>query len=159
VSPGLHVVRTARGYCWEGSAADWGRSDARRCFIGNFIHDPWFSDSSTTTNGYVVCAATPWSRKVVKIALTRKLPLAQRNPSGSPLRRRPWAIKLSSAQKCVAFTGATGTIAGRAVAYGCVPRGYLLGEPRRTGATWTIWYAAGYKARHISRATIAEAWW
>jgi hypothetical protein len=154
----LHVAQARRGFCWTGSLADSGRTDAWRCFIGNFIHDPCFSDPSKPAPRFVVCASTPWSRRVVKIVLTRKLPRGQRNPAGSPLRRAPWAVELASGKRCLALTGATGTIAGRGVSYGCLGGGYLLGTPRRA-KTWTIFYAAGYKARRASRVAIAEAWW
>jgi hypothetical protein len=154
----LHVAQTRRGFCWTGSLADSGRSDAWRCFIGNFIHDPCFSDPSKSAPRFVVCAPTPWSRKVVKIVLTRKLPLGQRNPAGSALRRAPWGIQIVSGNRCLALTGATGTIVGRGVSYGCVGGGYLLGTPRRA-KPWTIFYAARYKARRASRVAIAEAWW
>jgi hypothetical protein len=159
LSSGLHVSRTRRGFCWVGSLADSGRSDAWRCLSGNLIHDPCFSDKSKPGPSFVVCPSTPWSRAVVKIVLTRKLPLGQANPAGSPLRRAPWAIEVASGKKCLALTGATGQIAGRGVSYGCVGGGYLLGTPRRAKPTWTIFYAAGYKARRATRVTIAEAWW
>jgi hypothetical protein len=155
----LHVAQTRRGFCWAGSLADSGRTDAWRCFIGNVIYDPCFSDPSKRAQRFVVCASTPWSRRVTKLVLTRRLPLGQRNPAGSPLRRAPWAIQLASGKRCLALTGATGTIAGRGVAYGCLGGGYLLGEPRRAKPTWTIFYAAGYKARRASRVAIEEAWW
>lgn len=159
LSPSLHVVRARRGFCWTGSLADSGRGDAWRCLIGDRIYDPCFSDRSGAATGFVVCALTPWSAKAVKIVLTRKLPLAQRNRSGAPMRRAPWAIKLESGKACTALTGATGTIRGQGVAYGCFGGGYLLGAPRRTVPTWTISYAAGYKARRVTRVAIAEAWW
>ena len=155
----LHVAQTRRGFCWTGSLADSGRTDAWRCLVGNLIHDPCFSDVTKPAPSFVVCAPTPWSRKVVKITLTRKLPLGQRNPAGDPLRRAPWALMLRSGKKCLALTGATGTIAGRGVAYGCVGGGYLLGTPRRARHMWTISYAAGYKAHRVARVAIAEAWW
>ena len=159
VSPRLHVAQTRRGFCWTGSLADAGRTDAWRCLIGNAIHDPCFSDVTKPAPRFVLCAPTPWSRRVVEIVLVRKLPLGQKNPAGDPLRRAPWAIRLGTGKKCLALTGATGTIAGRGVAYGCLGGGYLLGEPRRAKHTWTSSYAAGYKAHRVSRVAIAEAWW
>jgi hypothetical protein len=159
LSAGVHVVRARRGYCWTGSGAAYLRRDAWRCFIGNEIYDPCFADPSGSVTGFVVCSFwMPWSNRVVKILLTRRLPASQRNPGGAVTRRDPWAVKLRSGKGCTTFTGATGTIAGKGVHYGCVGGGYLLASPRRA-RTWTITYAASYKARSTRRVAIAEAWW
>src|SRR5512133_1075667 len=42
IAPGIHVARTARGYCWTTSGVEGGR-DTWRCFLGNLIYDPCFS--------------------------------------------------------------------------------------------------------------------
>ena len=47
IAPGVHVLRTAHGYCWEPSAVE-SRRYAWRCFKGNFILDPCFSMTPIT---------------------------------------------------------------------------------------------------------------
>jgi hypothetical protein len=159
VIPRLHVVRSRRGYCWTGSLADSGRVDAWRCFIGNVIHDPCFSDLVRKVKGYVVCASAGWSSRVVKIVLTRRLPLARANRPNEPFDRPPWSIRLAGGKGCTAFTGATGTIAGQGISYGCAGGGVLVGLPRRTKPAWTIGYAPSFKSRRATRVAITQAWW
>jgi hypothetical protein len=61
--------------------------------------------------------------------------------------------------RCVALTGATGAIAGFGIDYGCKGGGVLAGEPRRSSAPWTIFYARSFKAGTLDERQIAEAWW
>src|SRR4051812_41136067 len=54
IATGVNVSKSGNGYCWEGSIADT-RSDAWRCFLGNLILDPCFSNE-TATSDFVICA-------------------------------------------------------------------------------------------------------
>src|SRR3954471_7285830 len=53
IASGVQIARSASGYCWTNSGAD-ARSDAYRCFVGNFIHDPCFADQTSSAK-YVLC--------------------------------------------------------------------------------------------------------
>jgi hypothetical protein len=153
----VRVGKTGDGYCWEGSIADT-RPDAWRCFLGNFILDPCFSND-TGTSKFVICADSPWS-PVTKLSLTKKLPRSLANPAKSdPTTGRPWAIELIDSTRCVALTGATGAIAGLGIDYGCAEGSVLAGEPRRTNAMWTIFYGASFKAGTLNERQIAQVWW
>jgi hypothetical protein len=157
VATGLTIAKTARGHCWEGSIAD-GRADAWRCFLGNYILDPCFSNGQSLSR-FVLCAASPWSR-LVKLRLTKNLPLAFANHNpGWPTVRPPWAIKLVGGPRCVAVTGATGAIAGLGLDYSCSNGGLLAGRPHRKGRSWTIFYAPSYRAKELGTRHISEAWW
>lgn len=153
----MTVDRTARGYCWTGSLTD-SRSDAWRCFLGNLILDPCFSNE-TGTSSFVVCADDPWSG-VSKLILTKPLPQDMANSQTSdPTASAPWAVELGDGTQCVFLTGATSVIAGLRINYGCAGGGVLVGEPRRQSDARTIFYGSGYKANAVTELPIAEAWW
>jgi hypothetical protein len=117
IASGVTVAKNGRGYCWEGSAAD-ARPDAWRCFLGNFILDPCFSNE-TGTSGFVVCAESPWS-SVTKLRLTKPLPQSLANDeSGDPTVGVPWSLKLTDGTECGLLTGATSVVAGLRISYGC----------------------------------------
>jgi hypothetical protein len=157
LAAGVNIGKSGEGYCWEGSIADT-RPDAWRCFLGNFILDPCFSNEAGTSV-FVLCADSPWS-SVTKLTLTKVLPRSLANPEASdPTNGRPWGLELTDGTQCVGLTGATGAIAGLGIAYGCKGEGVLAGEPRRRSATWTIFYGSSFKASSLSERPIAEAWW
>ena len=68
-TPSIHV-QTRSGYCYSGSLAI-DRTDAWRCFVGNFIYDPCFS--SSIAPGEVVCPDLAITGGI-EINLTRRLP-------------------------------------------------------------------------------------
>ena len=155
VASGIRVGKTAAGYCWTGSLADW-RGDAFRCFVGNYIHDPCFADQTGSAH-YVLCPLYTPDAKALRINLTKKLP--PNSASGDPTRHPPWAVKTASGKWCTKFTGATGSIAGMGITYGCTGGGILLGNPRRNTKLWTIFYASGYKASQFRPVALKSAWW
>jgi hypothetical protein len=157
IANGVKVNKTGRGYCWTGSGADT-RPDAWRCFLGNLILDPCFSNEMGTST-FVICADSPWS-SVTKLRLTESLPRSQGNAEKTdPTAGRVWALELTDGTRCVALTGATGAIAGLGIAYGCDGGGVLAGEPRRANPIWTIFFAPSFKSRVLDERQIAEAWW
>jgi hypothetical protein len=156
VAAGIHISKRARGYCWTGSLAD-PRSDAWRCFLGNFILDPCFS-RATLDAASVLCAESPWS-SVVRLTLTRRLPRRYRNPVRPLKHRPPWALRLTRGKKCTMLTGATDVIAGQRINYGCAGGGVLLGLPDRASRAWTIFFAAGFQAKSYTTEEINQAWW
>lgn len=78
VAAGVKITKAADGYCWTGSSSDSGRPDAWRCFLGNYILDPCFSNEADIS-GFVLCAASPWS-SVMKLRLTKSLPRSLGEP-------------------------------------------------------------------------------
>lgn len=155
VAAGIRIARTTSGYCWTTSIAD-ARGDAFRCFVGNNIHDPCFADQTGSAH-YVLCPLYTPAAKVLRINLTKKLPL--NSASGDPTRYPPWALKTVSGKWCTRFTGATGNVAGMAMTYGCTGGGLLLGSPRRSTTTWKIFYASSYKAKQYRSIALRSAWW
>jgi hypothetical protein len=157
IAAGVKIKRTARGYCWTSSGAD-SRPDAWRCFLGNYILDPCFSNQANATR-FVLCAESPWSR-LVRLKLTKALPLSLANKeTGRPTAKAPWAIELIGGTRCTALTGATGAIAGLGLDYGCTNGGLLAGTPRRDAGAWWIFYAPSYRAKALTTKHISQAWW
>jgi hypothetical protein len=155
IAIGVHVARSASGYCWTAAGAD-ARGDAYRCFNGNFIHDPCFAESHRAT--YVLCPLYFPGSNVLRINLTKKLPA---NPGArNPMRYAPWAVRTVSGKWCSLFTGAGDRIAGLWVRYGCSGGGLLLGTPhRRSSSPWTIFYVSGYKSTQYRPVDLVSAWW
>jgi hypothetical protein len=157
LAAGVRVAREGRGYCWTGSGAD-ARADAWRCFRGNYIHDPCFSDDAGGAK-YVVCPLYRPGSKVLRLRLTKPLPVSMGNRRTDPTRHAPWAVRLASGLWCESLTGATGEIAGMPVSYGCDHGSYLLGSPDRRKPDWTIFYAANAKTSTLAQVTLRSAWW
>ena len=151
----VRVAKAARGYCWTTSSTD-SRSDAFRCFVGNFIHDPCFSNETVTT-AYVLCPLYTPVSKVLRIVLTKPLPGSGR--AGDPTRYPPWALRLSNRVWCEILSGATGLIAGMRIIIGCRDGGTLLGNPQRSSSTWTIFYTPKGATTEYHSVNISEAWW
>jgi hypothetical protein len=97
---------------------------------------------------------------VVKLTLTKALPHGMANAGTTePTAKQPWAVKLADGMECVAFTGATGVVAGLGISYGCSDGGVLAGEPHRPSATWTIFFGSSFNAKTLAAQPIAQAWW
>jgi len=158
IARGIHITRAAPGYCWTNSSADRAGA-AFRCFVGNVIHDPCFANFALTPVTYVVCPLYHPGSSVLRINLTRKLPQGSRTGDPNPMDYPPWAVKTTSGKWCERLTGATGSVVGLGVSYGCEGGGLLLGEPRRGTPLWSASYAGGYKATRYHRITLGSAWW
>jgi hypothetical protein len=155
IAKGVRISKTVRGYCWTSSLSD-GRSDAFRCFVGNYIHDPCFANTPRSATAVVCPTAWPGS-PVLRIKLTKPLPP---NPArGDPTQRPPWALRLANGRWCLFLDGATSVIAGMRINYGCKGGKVLLGIPRRGSPTWTIFFAGGFNATQYQAVEIRSAWW
>lgn len=130
VSPELTVGHRGTGSCWA-SSLTFPAADTWRCQERNTIRDPCFSASPGARA--VVCFSDPW-RPVTVLELTRPLPAREQAGGPTP----PWAIETTDDRRCTLFTGATGTIAGEPVSYGCTDGSVLFGTPDRSTPLWTI---------------------
>jgi hypothetical protein len=155
-APGLTIARTVKGRCFAGSIAD-PRSDAWRCFIGNSIADPCFSDPAVAS--WVLCPedGTPFGTTVVRLALAKALPKNLANKS-SPGVGNPWTLKLAGGMVCTFLTGATYAYHGKRVNYGCDRKTFLAGNPDRSGPTWTITLGTGPKSQPRRAVILVAAW-
>jgi hypothetical protein len=153
---GVAIAKTVNGSCWTGSS-ETARATAFRCLVGNEILDPCFASAATDPLGYVLCPQPRPGSPLVRITLTGALPA---NPvTGSPTRYAPWAVETARGNWCELATGANGTIDGLPVSYSCGAAGFLLGEPERAHALWTIQSAADANSQRMLRIPLRSAWW
>ena len=156
IASGIQVGHVARGSCWTTSIAD-SRTDAFRCTVGNYIHDPCFASSPGGPTVYVLCPMYTPAAKVLRINLTKALPS---HAGGSdPMHYPPWAIQTATGKWCTAITGATSMVAGMRVSYGCIGGGVLLGSPHRASANWRMFYATSYDAGASRLVPLRSVWW
>lgn len=123
------LAATRRGRCWTSSFVN-GR--LYRCLQGNFIMDPCWKEP---TRHSVVCLGVPWSTKVRRLDLTRRLP---RTAAYGP---RLWGLRIGGGVdvNCGVSMGAGGTVQGHPISYVC-RRGWVLvgSHPDRSSPLWTM---------------------
>lgn len=134
IAPDLTVDQKVEGTCF-GNSSKVQRADAWRCSSGNMIIDPCFSG---TSGGPLACSSTPWTKSVTQLTLTRPLP-APFVTRATSTDGSAFAIELANGQRCSLIGGATGSIAGRRINYGC-PGGTGLGDIDRSAGLWSIYY-------------------
>lgn len=152
IAPGVHVTRTAKGYCWTQSSLE-GRRFAWRCFKRNYILDPCFS--SARHAHFVLCPTKPWSDDVIRLRLTRRLPGWESRVFNQGL---PVGVWTTTGKRCVHSSDATSEIRRKPITYQCPHGGLLLGFVRRGTRLWTVQYLSSYKAK-LTRVGITDAWW
>jgi hypothetical protein len=158
LTAGLHVLgKVVRGSCWEGAVLDQ-RSDAWRCTHGDRLYDPCFVNG-VGVGSLAACPLTPWGRRVVLLRLTKKLPLHYANRNRPVTHLLPWGIVTGSGKHCFMLSGATATVAGQRINYGCSGGGQLIGSPQRDTSRWTILFERNFNAHQLTSVGIAAAWW
>ena len=161
-SPALAVSDLGSGSCNPGSDVITGVS-VYRCFAGNLVIDPcWATTSADATSSSGLCMQAPWStsgEKVEASGLTAGTARSKLNLDD------PWAVQLTSGQRCLAAQGAHEKYQGSPLNYGCASSGgspaiTLLGSPDRTTAYWTFKSVAlsGTQMVPGPTATVAVAW-
>ena len=139
LSSDLKVVKRVSGTCWTGSIAV-DEPYAWRCLAGNAIYDPCFAGDGYTHTRELVCDPQPWDSKVIILHLTKTLPRADANRSGSSSdSARSWAIELSNGDKCFLGTGANGIRGSVVMAYFC-QSGNEAGPLDASRQPWTVDY-------------------
>ena len=145
---GFTATSAVQGSCWTSSLSST-RPDAWRCMIGNFIHDPCFSDSAKTQ---VACPSDPFEKAVLIIDLDKALP-AHSGSSG----QSPWAVRLANGTICSFITGATGVVAGMRLNYGCTDKGWVLGDVDRSSQPWRVFYTRNIQSGDYVQIDVSEA--
>ena len=145
------LVNVRRGHCFTTSFEN-GR--LFRCLGGNFLHDPCWKESGRHS---VICLDRPWSHRVTRLNLTRRLPA--RDTYGPT----DWGLRLASGinVNCQHSQGASGTVGGKPISYFCAHGWALLGShPNRSQPVWTMDTAkrvnGSYHPR--SRKNLSVAW-
>lgn len=152
---GVKIVKIDSGSCWEGSLNS-ARSDAWRCTSdrSNALYDPCYSGTVT----WVACEGSS-PKGLIRLNLTKPLPRSKANPPLNTNKTDPAEVTLAHGVTCGFSTGATGTVAGLRLNYGCSNGAWLVGDPIRTSALWRILYLPSLKATRASSVAIFVAQW
>lgn len=152
---GLRATPAYGGSCTTGSFVVPGDA-VFRCFAGNLISDPCYRDAaqSNAARAVVVCVGDPWTRKVVRLRVRGKLDSSYGARKGGP----PWALRLASGARCVFLEGATNTVRGLRVNYGCSGGIELAGSPDTSRATWRIRKLTRHADPALRWVAVAAAW-
>jgi len=137
LASGLRVEANVGGYCWGGSEALLGRSDAWHCTANNRIYDPCFASNSTDTTP-LACATDPWAGTVTLLTLTAPLPRDRANTAAGTA-RNPWAAQLANGARCQIITGTSATIAGMPIGAACSEGTQIVGDPDRSTGHWRVY--------------------
>jgi hypothetical protein len=142
------VTEAARGYCWTTSFLN---PQLYRCLQGNLIQDPCWPKAG---GGAVFCLVRPWSHRVTRLHLTKRLPATARGRVGL------WGLTLASGLNCQVPGGTHDVWQGHDVNYYCPRDWVLLDEPDRSSPAWHI-LTARYLHRHYHGRgvrTLSDAW-
>ena len=126
LKPDYRVTAVGRGYCWTSSFL---HPELYRCFLGNYIQDPCWSEAGRQT---VICLTRPWSHRVTRLRLTRRL------PSSNPGKGAIWGLTMLSGNNCQFASGAGVLFHGERVNYFCRRRWALVGDPNTDRPVWHI---------------------
>jgi hypothetical protein len=130
--------------CEAGSEAT---GDAYRCFAGNGVYDPCWVMSNKV---FVVCMSAPWSFNVVLLHVTKGYDNTGYSQRAASI---PWGVQLTNGELCDLLQGATSTVGGRRVNFGCQRVKYVLvGNVDRHHKVWRIRKARRTSGGHYKRA-------
>ncbi len=151
VRAGYTVASAGRGHCWTSSFVN-GR--LYRCFQTDNILDPCWKQAGRHA---VVCLPKPWSHQLVRLRLTRQLPVT--STFGPSL----WGLRLGDGvgANCLVSMGASGAVGQRPISYLC-PHGWVLvgAKPDQSHKTWTMLTARWVDHRYRLRGSkpLPAAW-
>lgn len=158
LSSGITVDGRRDGTCFASSVASPQRPDAWRCSSDNAILDPCFIDMRVDEM-QLACAQDPFAGDVTLLTLTEALPSSGTRDEPDYRDATPWALDLLNGQHCVSLTGATGSIAGLRIDYGCVGGGVVVGGPDRTSPVWRVFYQAAGSSVALEQVEVRTAWY
>lgn len=175
------ITATGRdtGACNDSSNVD-PVDEAHHCVGRRYVYDPCFGAFEPE----LLCVSSPWSRTGIRFHVRSfsfflEKKIVSWDPAGFapiPVRMRPsdedatktkppWALELSTGERCVLVDGATFLVAGQRANYECSRttgfnggRGvWLIGVPDRTSQLWQIARLAPGSAQ--TRQTAVEVAW
>ena len=156
LSKTLSLSETVSGNCFAESIADAGRADAWRCSAGNAIQDPCFQNVMGDARS-VACLRSPWDDRVTVLTLASPLPSATRKEITRE-KALPWALELADGDHCSLMTGATASLAGMRINYGCPGGGLVAGDIDRSQPVWRVFYQKE-GASSLDQVDVAVAWY
>ena len=101
------------------------RPNAWRCFADSEIYDPCFGEADRGAE--VICGTSePWDALGVRVILDEPLSAPQMGEDASKV----WGIELADGTRCSWLGGATATVEGARVNYGCSDEWVIVGSLR-----------------------------
>ncbi|HVT64373.1 MAG TPA: hypothetical protein VHD81_04410 [Mycobacteriales bacterium] len=150
--PGYRVVKHDSGAKCSSHSAVTG--NAYKC-VTHFPYDPcWLSGN----HSYVDCLASPYSRRVTRLHVTR----GYHNKGGlGAAKKLPWGLLLTNGVKTTLIAG-IGKVDGKKIHYSYNKfRTVLVGNPDKSGPLWRIQKArdvGGFHFKIVGWVTISKAW-
>ncbi|NGN66723.1 hypothetical protein G5C51_22815, partial [Streptomyces sp. A7024] len=141
---GIEITGRAYGSCGGGSLTLSGRPDAWRCNADDGqILDPCFTGGPMDAQHHDVLCMADSPKKMLRFELAQQLPDPDEygNSPAPGEYTGAYRIKLANGQTCGYMGGATTTVGGKRLNFGC-PQGYAYGDPDTGGPVWTIAYKA-----------------
>jgi hypothetical protein len=133
-----------------------GRADAWRCTgVSGAVLDPCFS---TEAGGDLACVADPFTTEVTMLQLSAALPRGNRNDPGQP----PWFIQLQDGSRCgpMSTQPPNGSLpADRRPRYACGGGQEVVGDPDRSGPTWTVQVGSPGHPSELHSVDVEVAWY
>ncbi|MFA6303356.1 MAG: hypothetical protein WC627_09535 [Legionella sp.] len=128
------VVKTIAGQCISQSTLIL-REDAWRCQAEGKMYDPCFV-KTIGANTDVICPQSPWVGDSVRIQVANQIN-NDHNTSLDMSTAYPWAIELSTGEKCQAIESSQ-FVEGMPVRYRCSNSNYLFGHLQRCESQWSM---------------------
>lgn len=155
---GLAVTGEVEGSCEANSAASPERPDAWRCSAENEILDPCFQNVLRDGEP-LACTEDPFSADVVMLTLSTPLPDPTVTDGPDFAAGLPWALELANGQQCTLLTGATASVAGMRINYGCPDGAQVVGEVNRRLPRWRVFYQTAARSLSLEQVGVATAWY
>ena len=155
---GLAVTGEVEGGCDVNSAATPERPDAWRCSAENEVLDPCFQNL-LGDGGTLACAEDPFSAEVVMLTLSTPLPDPAATDEPDFAAGLPWALELANGQRCTLLTGATASIAGMRINFGCLDGAQVVGELDRRLPRWRVFYGTAARSLFLEQVGVATTWY
>jgi hypothetical protein len=115
--------------------------------------DPCWKEADRNS---VACLLVPWSSRVTRLHLTRKLPPTEHRGG------RLWALRLGEGidVKCMMTAGASEPVGNHWVSYYCAHGWVLLDRPNRQHSVWTMGTARWVDGHYVlkGRKRLPAAW-
>lgn len=128
------------------------REDAWSCVAEGKVYDPCFVQPYGT-HREAICPESPWSQQGIKITVAAPLD-NRRHEILDMSRTLPWAIELSTGEKCKAVES-NRQYDGLPVHYQCEGNTELIGHVQRCNEPWKMLQHA---ANGVDTVDIAKAW-
>jgi hypothetical protein len=119
-------------------------SQAYRCSTASDIYDPCWLDNADPAQASVLCQEAPWDTRIVRLKVLQGGLQPFEGTATSVDLSRPWGVRLTDGEQCVAVQGTHDSYNGKVVDYACGNSGrhVLLRTLDRSSPQWT--YESAY---------------